>query len=332
MAIRFGLLGAGRIGQTHAKAVASHDDAVIAAVADPIEAAAQSIADKCAADINSIDEIAARGDIDAVIICTPTDMHADLIEQFARAGKAIFCEKPIDLNVERVKSCLKTVEETGTLLMVGFNRRFDPHFKAVKEAIANGQIGKAEMGVIISRDPDAPPAEYITRSGGLFRDMMIHDFDMAVFLMGDMPQIVQASGTVLTNPEIGTLGDVDSANAILTWADGRQVSISNSRRASYGYDQRIEIHGAKGMITAENQRPVSIEIASASGFTKPPLHDFFMTRYLDAYAAEISSFVNALTTGNHADIPVGIDGLNALYLAEAAVQSATTGAAVTLQT
>ena len=330
MTIRFGLLGAGRIGQTHAKAVASNDDAMIVAVADPIEAAAKSIAQKSGADINTIDEIAARDDVDAVIICTPTDMHADLIEQFAKAGKAIFCEKPIDLNVDRVKSCLKTVEETGALLMVGFNRRFDPHFSAVRQAIQNGQIGKPEMGVIISRDPDAPPADYITRSGGLFRDMMIHDFDMAIFLMGDMPQKVQASGTVLTNPEIGTLGDVDSANAILTWADGRQVSISNSRRARYGYDQRIEVHGADGMITAENQRPVSIEIASADGFTKPPLHDFFMTRYLDAYAAEIASFIKALQSGKYDDIPVGADGLNALLIAEAALQSATSGEAVYL--
>ena len=329
MAIRFGLLGAGRIGQTHAKAVDSNDDAVIVAVADPIEAAARSIADKFNADINAIDEIAARDDVDAVIICTPTDMHADLIEQFARAGKAIFCEKPIDLNVERVKSCLKTVEETGALLMVGFNRRFDPHFAAMRHAIQQGQIGTPEMGVIISRDPAAPPADYITRSGGLFRDMMIHDFDMAVFLMGDMPVKVQASGSVLTDPQIKELGDVDSANAILTWEDGRQVSISNSRRASYGYDQRIEMHGAKGMISAENQRPISVEIASADGFTKPPLHDFFMTRYLDAYAAEIASFVHALKTGT-ADIPVGIDGLNALLLAEAALKSATTGEAVYL--
>lgn len=329
MTTRFGLLGAGRIGQTHAKAVASNEGAVIAAVADPLEAAAKSIADQYNADINTIDEIAARDDIDAVIICTPTDMHADQIEQFARAGKAIFCEKPVDLDVERVKSCLKTVEETGTLLMVGFNRRFDPHFSAMRQAIQNGQIGTAEMGVIISRDPAAPPADYISRSGGLFRDMMIHDFDMAVFLMGDMPQKVQASGSVLTDPQIGELGDVDSANAILTWADGRQVSISNSRRASYGYDQRIEMHGEDGMITAENQRPISIEIASSTGFTRPPLHDFFMTRYLDAYAAEISAFVNALNTGQ-TDIPQGIDGLNALVLAEAALQSATTGEAVYL--
>ena len=198
--------------------------------------------------------------------------------------------------------------------MVGFNRRFDPHFRAMRQAIQNGQIGKAEMGVIISRDPAAPPADYITRSGGLFRDMMIHDFDMAVFLMGDMPQRVQASGSVLTDPQIGELGDVDSANAILTWADGRQVSISNSRRASYGYDQRIEMHGEVGMITAENQRPISIEIASSTGFTRPPLHDFSDTLF-DAYAAEISAFVNALNTGQ-ADIPQGIDGLNALALAK----------------
>ena len=331
MDIKFGILGAGRIGQTHAKAIASTPGAQIVAVADPHEPAARLIADSYDASINTIDEIAARDDIDAVVICTPTDMHADLIEQFARAKKAIFCEKPIDLDVGRVKACLTVVEEEDALLMVGFNRRFDAHFAALQETILAGKIGACEMGLITSRDPSAPPANYITRSGGIFRDMMIHDFDMAVFLMGDMPESVMASGSVLTDKAIAELGDFDSASAILTWSDGRQVTISNSRRASYGYDQRVEMHGAKGMVHAENQRPVSIEVATADGFTKPALHDFFMTRYLDAYAAEIAAFVEAVQKGTiPAGLPLGRDGLNALIIAEAAQQSAMTGRAVAI--
>ena len=168
--------------------------------------------------------IAAADDIDAVIVCTPTDLHAQQIEQFARAGKAVFCEKPIDLDSARVRTCLDVVNETGTTLMVGFNRRFDPHFMGVKAAIANGSIGTPEMGIITSRDPGAPPADYITRSGGIFKDMMIHDFDMAVFLMGDMPEAVMATGSVLTDKSIEALGDFDSASAVLRWADGRQLS------------------------------------------------------------------------------------------------------------
>src|SRR5690606_24566338 len=172
------------------------------------------------------------------------DTHADLIERFARAGKAIFCEKPIDLDVKRVKKCLTVVEKTGATLMVGFNRRFDPHFMAVRKAIDDGAIGKVEMVSITSRDPGPPPADYITRSGGIFRDMTIHDFDMARFLMGEEIATVAASASVLVDPEIGKLGDYDSASIILTTASGRQCVISNSRRAAYGYDQRIEVHGS----------------------------------------------------------------------------------------
>ncbi len=181
MSIRFALLGAGRIGRVHAQAVAGNDDAVLAAVYDPVAAAASAISGAYGASIRTFDEIAAADDIDAVIICTPTDLHVRQIEQFARAGKAVFCEKPIDLNSSRVRACLDVVNETGAILMVGFNRRFDPNFMGVKASIEAGQIGTPEMGVIISRDPGAPPADYITRSGGIFKDMMIHDFDMAVF-------------------------------------------------------------------------------------------------------------------------------------------------------
>ena len=335
MSIRFAILGAGRIGQVHARAVDGNDNAELAAVFDPVQANAASVAEQYGAEICDLDTIAAADDIDAVIVCTPTDLHAEQIEQVARAGKAIFCEKPIDLYSARVRACLEVVDETSATLMVGFNRRFDPHFMGVKAAIEFGRIGKPEMGIITSRDPGAPPADYITRSGGIFKDMMIHDFDMAVFLMGSMPQAVMAMGSVLTDKSIEALGDFDSASAVLRWTDGRQLSISNSRRASYGYDQRVEVHGSLGMAAAENEHPVRIEVATAEGYVRPPLHDFFMTRYIAAYANEINAFISALggATGNGetGGIPTGIDGLNALLIAEAALESANSGRLVTIE-
>jgi myo-inositol 2-dehydrogenase / D-chiro-inositol 1-dehydrogenase len=320
MTVRFGLLGAGRIGKVHAKAIGSNADAVLVAVADPFPAAAQAIAAQYGCDIRTIEAIEAASDIDAVVICTPTDTHADLIERFSRAGKAIFCEKPVDLSVDRVKDCIKVVAETKGKLMVGFNRRFDPHFMAVKAAIDAGKIGDVEMITITSRDPGAPPVDYIKRSGGIFRDMTIHDFDMARFLLGEEPVAVTAHAAVLVDPAIGEAGDFDSASIILETASGKQAMISNSRRATYGYDQRIEIHGSKGMIAAENQRAVSIEIANGDGYTRPPLHDFFMTRYTEAYANEIASFISAIEKGTTIS-PNGTDGLKALLLADAALQS-----------
>ena len=335
MSIRFAILGAGRIGQVHARAVDGNDKAVLAAVFDPVEAAAASVAEQYGAEIRDLDAIAAADDIDAVIICTPTDLHAQQIEQFARAGKAVFCEKPIDLDSARVRACLDVVNKTGVTLMVGFNRRFDPHFMGVKAAIESGRIGTPEMGIITSRDPGAPPADYITRSGGIFKDMMIHDFDMAVFLMGSMPEAVMATGSVLTDKSIEALGDFDSASAVLRWADGRQLSISNSRRASYGYDQRVEMHGSLGMAAAENEHPVRIEVATAEGYMRPPLHDFFMTRYIAAYANEINAFISAVDAadggGATGGIPTGIDGLNALLIAEAALESTNSGRLVTIE-
>ena len=216
------------------------------------------------------------------------------------------------------------VEATGAKLMVGFNRRFDPHFRAVRTAIDDGAVGTVEMVNITSRDPGAPPVDYIRRSGGIFRDMTIHDFDMARWLLGEEPAVVAAFGAVLTDPEIGRAGDFDSVNVLLETAGGRQAVISNSRRATYGYDQRIEVLGSLGMVSAENQREVSIEIASGAGFVRPPLLDFFMTRYTAAYAAEIATLIAGLRDG--APIaPSGQDGLAALALAEAAVRSVAEG-------
>jgi myo-inositol 2-dehydrogenase/D-chiro-inositol 1-dehydrogenase len=324
MTVRFGLLGAGRIGKVHARAITGNPDARLAAVADAVPSAADTLAAQYGAEVRTIEAIEAAGDIDAVVICTPTDTHADLIERFARAGKAIFCEKPIDLDVARVRACLKVVEETGAKLMVGFNRRFDPHFRAVRKAIDDGTVGTVEMVNITSRDPGAPPVDYIRRSGGIFRDMTIHDFDMARWLLGEEPVAVTAHAAVLTDPAIGEAGDFDSVNVLLETASGRQAAISNSRRATYGYDQRIEILGSKGMAAAENQREVSIEIASGAGFVRPPLLDFFMTRYTAAYAAEIEAFVAGLRDGTPL-APSGQDGLIALALADAALRSATEG-------
>ena len=320
MTIRFGLLGAGRIGKVHAKAVTGDAGAKLMAVADAFPAAAQAIAGQYGCDVRSIDEIAAAKDIDAVVICTPTDTHADLIELFVKAGKAVFCEKPIDLSLARVKSCLEVVRAHKGTLMVGFNRRFDPHFRAVRAEIDKGSIGDVEMVVITSRDPGAPPVDYIKRSGGIFRDMTIHDFDMARFLLGEEIEEVMATAAVLVDPEIGKAGDFDSVQVMLRTKSGRQAVISNSRRATYGYDQRIEVHGSKGMAAAENQRPVSIEVANGNGYTRPPLHDFFMTRYTEAYAAEIASFIAAIG-GKGSAGPSGADGLIALALADAAVKS-----------
>ena len=327
MTVRFGLLGAGRIGKVHAKAVTGNPDAVLVAVADAVPAAADAIAKQYGCDVRTIEAIETAKDIDAVVICTPTDTHADLIERFVKAGKAVFCEKPIDLSLARVKQCLEVVRAHKGTLMVGFNRRFDPHFAAVRGQIDAGAIGDVEMIVITSRDPGAPPVDYIKRSGGIFRDMTIHDFDMARFLLGEEVTEVAATAAVLVDPAIGEAGDFDSVQVMLKTASGKQAMISNSRRATYGYDQRIEVHGSEGMASAENQRPVSIEVANAKGYTRPPLHDFFMTRYTEAYAAEIAHFIQVVTAGA-APKPDGRDGMIALALADAALKSVAEGRAV----
>lgn len=329
MTLRFAILGAGRIGQVHARAVASTHGATLVAIADPVAAAAEAVASKYSCDIRTIEAIRDSVDVDAVAICTPTDTHADLIEQFARAGKAVFCEKPVDLSITRVKECLKVVEAHKATLMVGFQRRFDPDFMALKKAIDDGQIGEVEMVTLTSRDPGAPPADYIKRSGGIFRDMTIHDFDVARWLLGEEITTVQAAASVLTDPAIKELGDYDSVNVILTTASGKQCTINNTRRATYGYDQRIEVHGSAGSVSAENHRESRVEVANAGGYTRPPLLNFFMSRYTAAYANEIAAFVAAVANGTQTPT-TGNDGLKALELADAALKAAQTGQAVRL--
>ncbi|MEP1206998.1 MAG: inositol 2-dehydrogenase [Rhizobiaceae bacterium] len=320
MTVRFAILGVGRIGQVHGNAIASVKTAHLVAVSDPVQQAAEAMQAEHGCDIRSIDDIAVADDIDAVVICTPTDTHADLIEKFCRAGKAVFCEKPIDLDLQRVRTCLQVVEETNGRLMVGFQRRFDPDFMALKAAIDQGEIGKVEMVTLTSRDPGPPPNDYISRSGGIFRDMTIHDFDVARWLLEEDVETVQAAASVLVDPQIGELGDHDSVNVILRTASGRQATITNSRRALYGYDQRIEVHGSDGSVSAENHHNARIQVANEKGYHRPALLDFFMSRYMDAYAAEISSFVECVSSGATPKT-TGQDGYLALALAEAAIKS-----------
>ena len=329
MILRFAILGAGRIGQVHARAVAGTPGAKLVAIADPLVAAAEAVKAAYGCDIRSIDAIEASADIDAVVICTPTDTHADLIERFTKVGKAVFCEKPVDLSVARVQACVKAVAAHKGTVMVGFNRRFDPDFMALKATIDAGTIGAVEMITITSRDPGAPPADYINRSGGIFRDMTIHDFDMARWLLGEEVETVQAAASVLTDKKIAELGDFDSVNVILRTATGKQAIITNTRRATYGYDQRVEVLGSAGMVYAQNQSENRVVVADKSGFRSAPLLSFFMTRYIAAYANEIAAFIAAVNAGTETPTTTH-DGLMALALAEAALKSVAEARSVTL--
>jgi len=328
--INIGLLGAGRIGLTHARAFLGISTARIAAIYDPLDAAAQAAIDLTGARRATVEEIMADAAIDAVIIATPTDLHATQVEQAAHAGKAIFCEKPIDLDIDRVRACLEVVEQTGARLMVGFNRRFDREFVELREQIDAGAIGEVEMIQITSRDHAPPPIEFVKRSGGMFRDMMIHDLDMARFLAGEEFVEVFATGSVLIDPEIGAVGDVDTATATLKAASGKIAVITTNRRASYGHDQRAEVHGSKGMVSIGNKRATSVSVADSGGYRAEPLLASFMDRYADAYRAELTAFAAALTSGAPLT-PSGEDGLRALELADAALQSMETGRLVHLE-
>ncbi|HEX2554557.1 MAG TPA: inositol 2-dehydrogenase [Microvirga sp.] len=328
--IRVAVLGAGRIGKIHGRNAAAHPGARVVAVADPHGPSAEALAGATGARVAPLDEIVEARDVDAILICTPTTTHADLIERGARAGKAVFCEKPVDLSSGRIESCLTVVEGAGTPLMIGFNRRFDPNFSALRQRLGDGEVGEVELVTILSRDPGPPPLSYIATSGGLFRDMMIHDLDMARFLLlGDEPAEVHAVGSSLVDKGIGEAGDVDTAAVLLKTKAGRIVQISCSRRATYGYDQRIEVHGSKGMIRAGNIHRTTVEVANASGITADPVQDFFLERYAEAYRAEFDAFVNAVTSGK-APAPTGRDGLMAQRLADAATESAQTGKPVRL--
>jgi myo-inositol 2-dehydrogenase/D-chiro-inositol 1-dehydrogenase len=318
--LKVGLLGAGRIGQVHAAVIAAHEGSTLAAISDVYAPAAEELAAKYHAQVRSSDEIIADDAINAVLIATSTDTHSDLIEEATQAGKAVMCEKPVDLSLERARACLEAVSETGRPVMIGFNRRFDPSFAAIRDSLAAGQIGKAELLSVTSFDPAPPPVEYIKVSGGLFRDMMIHDFDMTNFIMGETPVSISASGACLVDPEIGRAGDIDTAVVTLSYADGKLAVIKNSRRAAYGYDQRLELLGADGLLQAQNMLENTVVKSTGQGVISAKPTYFFIERYMPAYKAEWAAFVAAVQEGD--DMPVSLqDGVQALAMAEAAQRS-----------
>ncbi|MEQ8815770.1 MAG: inositol 2-dehydrogenase [Thalassobaculum sp.] len=327
--LTFALFGAGRIGRLHAANIAGHPNARLAAVADTVPAAAEELAARFGTVVAGVDEALASPAIDAVLIATSTDTHAPLIEAAAAAGKAILCEKPIDLDIARATAAVGAATAAGVPLAVGFNRRFDASFASLKARLDAGAIGSPEIVSIASRDPAPPPLSYVRVSGGLFRDMMIHDLDMARWLLGEEPVEVHAMGSALVDPAIAGAGDVDTAVVTLRTASGRLAQISNSRRAAYGYDQRIECHGSAGMLRAENLRATTVELATADGFSRDPVLHFFLERYGPAYRAELDAFVDAVTSGRP-PAPTGEDGLAALRLADAAQKSLETGMPVRL--
>jgi myo-inositol 2-dehydrogenase/D-chiro-inositol 1-dehydrogenase len=327
--LNLALIGAGRIGRVHAASIVARPDCRLASVSDAMPEAARSLAAETGARVAPAEAAIADPATDAVLICAPTDVHAELIEAAARAGKPVFCEKPVDLDAQRIRACLDVVSKAGIPLMIGFNRRFDPSFRDLKRRIEAGRIGKVELVSIISKDPGPPPLAYISRSGGLFRDMMIHDLDMARHLLGEEPVAVHALGSALVDPAIGAAGDVDTAAVLLKTASGRIASITNSRRAAYGYDQRIEVHGETGMLMAGNRQATTVIEANAAGFAGDPALPFFLERYAEAYRAELDAFLVAIRGGTQPS-PDGEDGLKAQILADAATRSAETGQAVGL--
>lgn len=322
------LLGGGRIGRVHAANVARSPRAELVAVADPVASAAEAVANAAGCDaLLDVDEALAR-DADGVLICTSTDTHVAMIDKATERGLPAFCEKPVDLDLARVDACLADVAARGATLMMGFNRRFDPSFRALQERLVAGEIGKLEVLRITSRDPEPPPPAYAQVSGGLFRDMMIHDFDTARWLLGEEPVELYAQASCLVDPALREAGDVDTAIVVLKTSSGVLCHIDNSRRAVYGYDQRIEAFGSGGLLAADNPRPTTVRHVGEDGARtdKPPW--FFLERYEEAYRQELDAFLDVL---EGAPPPVtGDDGRRALALAEAANLSLAEGRAVRL--
>ncbi len=328
--LRFAQFGAGRIGAIHAANLSALRDTALLHVVDVNADAARTLADRHGARVATVVEALGDPAVDAVIIASSTDTHADLAIAAARAGKAIFCEKPIDLSLKRVDACLAAVRKARVPLFVGFNRRFDPSFAALHARIARGDIGSVEQVIISSRDPGLPPIAYLKVSGGQFRDMTIHDFDMARWLLGEEPVELFAYGSCLVDPAVAKIGDTDSVMIVMKTASGRLCHINNSRRASYGYDQRLEVHGAKGRLLAGNRTATTVELADAGAVTSDKPLYFFIERYAEAYRAELTAFVDAVV--NRKPMPVGAaDGRQAIVLAEAAVKSLQTGRPVKLR-
>lgn len=311
------LIGAGRIGRIHATAIADHPQAHLAAVADAMPEAARALAERHASRVLSVDEIMAADEIEAVLIASSTATHADYLMQAARAGKAILCEKPIALDIERTQAALAVLKAHPVVCALGFNRRHDPQFAALKAGIDAGRIGRLETLAIKSRDPAPPPLDYIRGSGGLFRDMMIHDFDMARWLFDEPVAHVEAAGGCLIDPAIGAAGDIDTAMVTLVTESGRLCHIQNARRAAWGYDQRLEACGSHGLLQVQNETPTRLRLMDETGQREEKPLDFFLERYALAYRRELDDFVTACREAR-APLAGAADGLEALRLAAAA--------------
>ncbi|KAG1710358.1 hypothetical protein DVH05_017362 [Phytophthora capsici] len=318
--LRVGLVGGGRIGKVHAQSL-QRAGAVIVMIADPVADVAENVAAQfgIARWTKNASDVFSDAEVDAVVICSPTALHAEQIIEAATNKKQIFCEKPVDFSVDVVNKAIQAADDAGVKLMIGFNRRFDANFARIKQAIDRDEIGKVNMLRITSRDPGAPPIEYVKVSGGLFRDMTIHDFDMARFLVGDEVDEVYAMAQSV-NPDIKAAGDIDTAVVLLKFRNGVICYIENSREAAYGYDQRVEALGSKGSVACDNKHSNQVVISTNENVRRDlPLH-FFLERYMDAYVAEMEAFIRVCTTG--APVPVGGDaGREALLLALAANKS-----------
>ena len=314
------LFGAGRIGKIHAGNVVRQPGARLKYVVDVDATAAGTLAQQHDAKVASADNVLADPSIGVVVIASSTDTHADLIQRAAGAGKAIFCEKPVDLDLERARSCAQAVARAGVTCLIGFQRRYDPTFAALKTRIDNGEIGDPEMLVVTSRDPGAPPTDYIKRSGGIFKDMLIHDFDIFRWILGDEAASVHATGSCLVDPAIATAGDIDSTAVTIRTRRGRLAQIHTSRRAAYGYDQRFEVLGSKGLLQAGNHKPTEVTAATSAAVSTDKPEHFFLERYRVAYANEMAHFFDALAKGAPVKTTIE-DGVKALELAEAATTS-----------
>lgn len=322
MTLKVGIIGAGRIGRVHADTLVTRvSTAEVVAIADIFEASAKSAAEEFHILEYSTNpsELIQSSDIDAIVICSSTDTHTQFIMESAQAGKQIFCEKPIAHDLAEIDRALDVVEEAGVKLQIGFNRRFDANHIRLKQAIENGEIGEPHMLSIISRDPSPPPIEYIKVSGGLMMDMMIHDFDMCRFLLGEVVEVF-AMGDVKVDPAIGEAGDIDTAKVMLKFANGVIGTIENSRQAVYGYDQRVEVFGSGGAAQSGNWHPNQVTISDGRSVRQDkPMH-FFMDRYIDSYANEMIAFVDAIV--NDKPVPVvGNDGRVPVVMAKAGMLS-----------
>ncbi len=319
--IKTGIIGVGRIGKIHLENIQQRfPDVEIRLVADPSAEAAEYVKSRNLSFTNDYRDLINDPNIDAVIICSPTDMHAEMVELAAQSGKQVFCEKPLDLSLERVLKTLDIVERSGVKLMLGFNRRFDPNFLKIKDLVDSGKVGDPQILKITSRDPGPPPISYIKVSGGLFMDMAIHDFDMARYIMNKEVVEVYSRGAVLVDKAIGDAGDIDTALTTLIFADGTMANIDNSRKAAYGYDQRLEVFGSLGMAKVDNNFPDNHQFYGSDGIQGSLPLNFFLERYTTSYFNEMRAFFDAILFNK--ELPVsGKDGLNAMKIALAAKKS-----------